>query len=111
MFPAPKLRSVTSQRGKSDLLNTSAKTALHTSSSVVCLPGIGAQSIQVTFIEHLLYARHCVLGTIEITAMVKAHHLMDRHLLSIVQFFFSLNLPSFSYLFLLPSKKCLIVKF
>lgn len=59
MFPAPKLRSVTSQRGKSDLLNKSTKTALQTSSSVACLPGIGAQSIQATFIEHLLYARHC----------------------------------------------------
>ena len=46
-----------------------------------------------------------VLGTVAIADMVKAHHLMDRHLLSTIVQFFSLNLPSFSYLFLLPSKK------
>lgn len=73
---------------------------------MVCLPGIGTQSIQETFIEHLLYARH--------RASYRGEY---RHgegsqfdgqtctLISITVQFFSLNLPSFSYLFLLPSKK------
>lgn len=54
---SPNLKAVASQREKSYLPETP-------SSSVVCWPGIQTQSIQETFIEHLLCAGP-VLGAVE----------------------------------------------